>query len=379
MKREEAIFQQPWRLVQNKVRAEGGREIDRFRGVLCPMDTQNGAEAWIGSVTKANGTTPENPCLGCAEVILPDGNKRYLFEVIHENPEQILGERHVQRFGTSLGILVKYLDAKKKFLLQCHPTRAVAKAIWDSDYGKTECWYVLSTREEVADASIYLGFKPGITREGFEAAYRRSSLEHMEEVENLCHRIPVKAGETYFIHGGMPHALGVGCFVIEIQEPSDLTSVPIPQQDLLSFRQQANPQGVFKPIDNELYERRTLESFDYTGRELEEVLHMCKTVNPVIRKSFWGEERLIVGKTQTEYFSCTELNAHGECELLDTGAISIGIVTEGEGELWTEHGSLQVARGSEIFIPYHANHVIAKGNLKIVLSHPGGAEIPQTP
>ncbi len=371
------MYQQPWLLVPNKVRAEGGREIDRFRGIANPADTPNGAEAWIGSVTKANGVTAENPCLGCAEVILPDGSRHYLFRVIEENPEAVLGRRHVERFGNGLGILVKYLDAKRKFLLQCHPTRPVAKAIWNSDYGKTECWHVISTREEVPDASIYLGFKPGITREVFEKAYRRCTLEHMEEVEALCHRIPVKAGETYFIYGGMPHALGVGCFVIEIQEPSDLTSVPIPQEDLLAFRKKANPKGEFKPIDNAVYERRTLESFDYTGHELQEVLSLCRTVNPIIRQGAWGEERLIVGKTQTEYFSCSELCVHGRAKLLDTGSICIGIVTEGSGELLTNHSSLPVKRGSEVFFPQQAQQVIAEGDLKIVLCHPAGAVLPQ--
>lgn len=79
------MYNQPWELVPNQVRAEGGREIGRFRGVEDPTDTPNGAEAWIGSVTRANGSTPENPNLGCSEVYLPDGSRRYLFEVINEN------------------------------------------------------------------------------------------------------------------------------------------------------------------------------------------------------------------------------------------------------------------------------------------------------
>lgn len=65
------IYNRPWPLVPNKVRADGGRELDRFRGVEHPADTPNGAEAWVGSLTRANGATPENPNLGYAEVILP--------------------------------------------------------------------------------------------------------------------------------------------------------------------------------------------------------------------------------------------------------------------------------------------------------------------
>lgn len=370
------MYQQPWILVQNKVRAEGGREIDIFRGVPDPKDTQNGAEAWIGSVTRANGVTPDNPNLGCAEVILPDGRKRYLFEVIEENPDAVLGSRHIERFGSGLGILVKYLDAKREFLLQCHPTRKTARELWNNDYGKTECWHVLNTRNDVDEpAHIWLGFKPGVTREAFEKAYRTCSIYNMEPVKRLCHKFPVHAGETYFIPGGMPHALGVGCFVIEIQEPSDLTAVPIPQKDLIAFRKKANPSGEFSPIDDSIYEKQMLGSFDYTGRALSDVFAFTRTANPVIRSGIWGEERLIVGPRQTQYFSCTEINIHGQAELKPTGEIRIGIVTSGSGEIITPYGRLQVVRGSELFFPYAVDNVTVNGNISIVLSHPAGAHI----
>lgn len=52
------IYNRTWPLVPNKVRADGGRELDRFRGVEHPADTPNGAEAWVGSLTRANGATP---------------------------------------------------------------------------------------------------------------------------------------------------------------------------------------------------------------------------------------------------------------------------------------------------------------------------------
>ncbi|NCB32095.1 MAG: hypothetical protein EOM66_11905, partial [Clostridia bacterium] len=117
------MYQLPWKLVPNKIRAEGGREIDRFRGIPNPQDTPDGAEAWIGSVTRANGVTSADPNLGCSRVELPNGKREYLFEVIGHNPEAILGKQHMERFGMDLGILIKMLDAKAAFLLQCHPTR----------------------------------------------------------------------------------------------------------------------------------------------------------------------------------------------------------------------------------------------------------------
>ena len=117
------IFGRPWLLVPNKVRAEGGRELDRFRGVNPPQDTPNGAEAWVGSMTRANGITKQTPHLGCAEVILPDGRREFLVDVVERAPEQVLGKKHMDYYGHSLGMLIKMIDAKTPFLLQCHPTR----------------------------------------------------------------------------------------------------------------------------------------------------------------------------------------------------------------------------------------------------------------
>jgi len=367
------MYQQAWRLVPNKIRAEGGREIDKFRGCPDPQDTPNGAEAWIGSVTRANGATPEYPNLGCAEVELPSGERCYLFEVIAKAPERVLGAEHVRRYGQGLGMLVKYLDAKRKFLLQCHPSREVAREIWNSEFGKTECWHVLSVRNDEKEAPyIRLGFKPGVTQEAFEAAYRRGD---MEAIENMCHKFAVQPGETYFIPAGMPHALGEGCFVIEVQEPSDLTAVPMTQAELIRFRQECNPLGVFTPIDDALYEKQMLHSFEYTGLTLDEVFKRTRTTQPVIRKGEWGEERLLIGPEQTPYFGCTMHTVDGSVQLSPTGEIRIGIVTDGEGEVVSPGGTLKVQRGSELFFPHDAQDITLKGRMTMVMCHPADAKI----
>jgi hypothetical protein len=47
------LFHQPWKLIPNRVRGAGGREIDKLRGIDPPVDDAGGSEAWIGSVTRA--------------------------------------------------------------------------------------------------------------------------------------------------------------------------------------------------------------------------------------------------------------------------------------------------------------------------------------
>lgn len=364
-----SMYHQPWRLVQNQIRAEGGREMKRFRGEANPQDTQNGAEAWIGSVTSANGATKEYPFLGQSQVCLPDGSLPYLSQAIACAPERVLGARHLSVFGRELGILLKMLDAKAPFLLQCHPSRQVAKTLWNSQYGKEECWHVLSIRQDMPERPyILLGFQPGITRQAFEKAYHDGNTPALEA---MCHRIEVEPGETWFVPAGMPHALGAGCFVIEIQEPSDLTAVPVPQQTLIDFRRHANPKGTFFPMDEQLYEQRTLESFDYTGYTLQEIKARCLSPNPVVCHGDWGKKRELIGAKQTPYFTCDEWRVHGRTAIENSGVIRIGLVTEGSGVLTTPHCSLPLQRGTELFFPYDVPDMVLEGDLTLVLCSPG--------
>ena len=67
---------------------------------------------------------------------------------------------------------------------------------------------------------IYLGFKRGVTRERWKELFDKQDLDGM--LDSL-ERFDVKAGDTILIEGGMPHAIGAGCFLVEIQEPTDFT------------------------------------------------------------------------------------------------------------------------------------------------------------
>lgn len=86
----------------------------------------------------------------------------------------------------------------------------------------------------------------------------------------------MKPGETYFVGGGLPHALGEGCFVIEVQEPSDITVIPLtPRKRYETFGVPAGKgpaAPAFTAEDERLYDERTLGTFVYGGCDGEENL-----------------------------------------------------------------------------------------------------------
>ena len=358
------IYHQPWVLVPNQIRGKGGREIERFRGVKDGRgDYDAGSEAWIGSTTHVGNPPADNPYWGCSEVMLPDGRKEYLFKVLEENPEEILGEKHMAVNGTGIGVLIKYLDAASQYGLQCHPTREWAKKMWNSDHGKAESWYVISTRDDTAEpAYILLGFKEGVTREVWEKYYYEDNLAALE---NLCHKIQVKVGEAYFLGGGLPHALGEGCFVIEVQEPADITLGAHPWNKI--------PEKWREGVSEELYNERLLGAYVYDGCSYEENLKRWRSDKKLMREGEWGSERMVIGPDQTSYFSFSELVLNGKTELLKTGFPQVGIVTAGSGKLLWDGGEMEISKGMEIFFPYDIPELQAEGKLQLVLCNPEGA------
>jgi mannose-6-phosphate isomerase len=359
------IFNQPWKLVPNRIRGSGGREIDKFRGVNPPADDASGSEGWIGSVTRVVNPPPGKPHWGCSEVILPDSRRMYLFEAIALDPQRALGKKHTDIHGVNLGMLVKLLDAQTQYKLQAHPTRAYAKKMWNSDFGKEESWYVIGTRDDVKEPPyILLGFKEGITREKMEELYRKEDMKGMEE---LCHKITVKTGDVFFVGGGVVHALGEGCFVIEVQEPSDITVVPVKQEKRVQMMK-----GLVME-DNAAYEEKLLGSFIYNGCNYKENLRRWKISHKTLREGSWGKEYFIIGPDQTSYFSYTRLDVRGKTDIRNTGFPQVAIILNGEGVILCEEGKMPVRKGEELFLPYHIPGAYIEGDLSIVLCHPEGA------
>ena len=102
-------------------------------------------EEWIGSTTTRFGET-EN---GLSK--LPSG--KLLKDEINSDPTPWLGQKHLEKFGTSTEVLVKLLDPDQKF----------AKEKLQLNHGKTEAWIVL---DAPAGARVGVGFKESMKKIG---------------------------------------------------------------------------------------------------------------------------------------------------------------------------------------------------------------------
>ena len=110
-------------------------------------------------------------------------------------------------------ILFKLIDAKEPLSVQVHPDDELAARL-EGGRGKTECWYILKAEE---GAFLYLGFKASVTKEDFVRAIEKGNAE------TLLNRVPVKAGDFFFVPAGTVHAIGKGILIAELQQSCDTT------------------------------------------------------------------------------------------------------------------------------------------------------------
>ena len=179
----------------------GGDEICRFKN-LYPQRSGIG-ESWEVSHVKNNVSIVANGEL----------KGKSLEELIETYREKLLGEKVIERFGTTFPLLVKFIDARESLSVQVHPDDLLAKKRHNS-FGKTEMWYVV---QAMPDAFLYSGFAKPMTPEEYVR-----SLED-DTFINYLQRHEVKSGDVFFLPAGRVHAIGAGCFIAEIQQTSDVT------------------------------------------------------------------------------------------------------------------------------------------------------------
>lgn len=305
----------------------GGKLFSEFFG----DDSQDSfyPEEWICSSTKAlnEGSTDEFEGLSTIK-----GTDIHFNELIDQQRKLMLGDRK------GLDVLVKALDSAIRLPVQAHPDKAFSRKNFNSEFGKAESWLVLATRE---GASIYFGFKDGVTKEDFEKAVEDAETDKTA-MERLLNKIPVKPGDVYFIPAKAVHAIGYGCLILEVQEPTDFTIQP------------ERWCGDYRLSEREMYltlEKETaLSVFDYSYN-LEKVENECKKTPVIIYENGGCKKECLIGKDDTPCFGVERYIVNGgETEKLP--APCVYVVTEGAGKLTGDGYEKDIKKGDYFFMPY---------------------------
>lgn len=122
-------------------------------------------------------------------------------------------EDFFEQCGGDYPLLVKVIQADSTLSVQVHPDDEKA-ALYEHCRGKTECWYVLSAKE---NAEIVYGLN-GI----YNASELRKAIE-ANSLQDFLRYEKVRTGDFIYIPAGTVHAICGGLRLLEVQQSSDIT------------------------------------------------------------------------------------------------------------------------------------------------------------
>ena len=318
---------------------KGGNRIGKLRnGPGGPMRP----EEWIGSTTTRFGESVNGLS------VLPDG--KLLKGEVDADPISWLGEKHFAKFGSSVEILVKLLDPDQRLPVHYHPNRKFAADKLHLNHGKTEAWIILDAPK---GAKVGVGFKEKIAKEKVASLVKAHDSQGLLDSLNF---LEVKAGDAVFVPAGVPHAIEAGIFVLELQEPTDLSIL----LEWDGFAVDGDKDGHLNlGYDTAL---DALKFDPLTAAENQEIITRFESEANTSHKIF--------NQIANDFFRADYLV--GDSQKIDAG-FGVFLVLSGDGEMDFENfGKFNVQSGDAIVIPHCAGAFTVSG-CKGIISRPPAA------
>ena len=254
--------------------------------------------------------------------------------------DQLYAE-HRELFGNSsepvFPLLTKILDANDWLSVQVHPDDHYAME-HEGELGKTECWYVIAADE---GAEIIYGHN----------AKSREELRQQigkKEWDKLLTKVPVKAGDFFYVPSGTMHAIGSGILILETQQSSDTT------YRVYDFDR--------KDAKGNLRELHLEKSID--------VLNIGAPANsrPVTVKADDLTSTLLVA---SDFFAVYKWEVSGKVDIEKTAAYLLVSVLAGRGVLTVDGETYPIAKGDHFILPSDVEEWTFEGkDLEMIVSHP---------
>lgn len=301
----------------------GGNKIIPFKHLDSNMDKVG--ESWeISGLKGTESTVSEGEYCGIT-----------INELLNKLKGKLIGEENYKHFKNEFPLLIKFIDARQDLSIQVHPNDEVAHN-QGIDHGKTEMWYIMDSEPS---AKLRIGLKKQIT-----------PAEYKIMVENgtICDAIAeynVKEGDCFFLPAGRIHSIGVGCFLAEIQQTSDVT------YRIYDFNRK-DKDGNYR----QLHTKEAAECIDYS-------------VYPNYHTDYVPTKNRGTSLIQCQYFKTAvyDLQEDMTIDYSELDSFVILVCLKGEGKITDNEGNEIVLRAGEtILIPATTNSIKVKGEIKFL-------------
>lgn len=288
-------------------------------------------EEWIASSVAAINKVSRGEKEGVSRI---RGTDLYFDDLLRQYPQQLLGDR------AEFGVLTKILDSAIRLPIQAHPDKAFSRRYFHSEYGKAESWLILATRP---GARIYFGFKDALTKEEFADAVARSKTDKSAMVP-LLNEVKVQTGDVFLVPARMIHAIGEGCLILEVQEPTDFTIQP----EYWCADYALSEQEMYIGLGADT----ALDVFDYTAYG-EQAIARGRRYPRVVKEKTGCKVEDLITYADTPCFA-VQRHTLTDAEETLTQAPAVYVVTDGEGEIVCGEQSRPLKKGDYFFLPYAA-------------------------
>ena len=304
----------------------GGDKIIPFKHLDSKLESVG--ESWEISGVKDNETIVANgPYKGLT-----------LNQLVAKLKDQLVGKENYKRFGDEFPLLIKFIDARQNLSIQVHPDDETAHR-HGKERGKTEMWYCVDVQKcKSAHSYLYNGLKMRLTPDTYKEMVEKDTI-----TEALA-RYEVFEGDVFFIPAGRIHAIGAGCFVLEIQQTSDVT------YRIYDYKRR-DKNGNYR----ELHTEQAAESIDYA------VLPTYRT--NYVRVKDKGMELVSCPYFTTALYDLTEPMTLDYSEL-DSFVILMAV--KGAGTIMADGEKMAFQTGDTVLFPATTTEVKVEGTVKFL-------------
>ncbi|MCS4488074.1 mannose-6-phosphate isomerase, class I [Streptococcus sciuri] len=233
-------------------------------------------------------------------------------------------------------LLTKILDANDWLSVQVHPNDSYALE-HEGELGKTECWYVIAADK---GAEIIYGHNAK-SKEELEQLIKESDWDY------LLTKIPVKAGDFFYVPSGTMHAIGKGILILETQQSSDTT---------------------YRVYDFERKDKKG-RTRDLHLKQSIDVLTIGKPANSTPARII-SDNLDLTTLVANAFFTVYKWQIKGQVDFQRTASYLLLSVLEGMGQLTIEGEVYPIRKGDHFILPNDVNCWTITGKLELIVSHP---------